>query len=93
VSPPRLIQLIGLLIVTFVMIRSYVVSDMAFQFGGLGVGAAVFPARPPARESARRAEDSVRAVTRQSAAARIRRVLPSSPALFVLRGAAARARR
>ena len=42
VSPPRLIQLIGLLIVTFVMIRSYVVSDMAFQFGGLGFGAAVF---------------------------------------------------
>jgi len=42
VSPPRLIQLAGLLIVTFVMIRSYVVSDMAFQFGGLGLGAAVF---------------------------------------------------
>ena len=41
-SPPRLIQLLGILIVTFVMIRSYVVSDMAFQFGGLGVGAAVF---------------------------------------------------
>jgi len=41
-SPPRLIQLAGLLIVTFVMIRSYVVSDMAFQFGGLAVGAAVF---------------------------------------------------
>ncbi|HVQ23846.1 MAG TPA: hypothetical protein VMV01_01650 [Planctomycetota bacterium] len=41
-SPPRLIQLVGLLIVTFVMIRSYVVSDMAFQFGGLGFGAAVF---------------------------------------------------
>jgi hypothetical protein len=37
-----LIQLAGLLIVTFVMIRSYVVSDMAFQFGGLGVGVAVF---------------------------------------------------
>ena len=42
VSPPRLIQLAGLLIVTVVMIRSYVVSDMAFQFGGLGLGAAVF---------------------------------------------------
>ena len=42
VSPPRLIQLAGILIVTFVMIRSYVVSDMAFQFGGLGVGAAIF---------------------------------------------------
>ena len=41
-SPPRLIQLAGLLIVTFVMIRSYVVSNMAFQFGGLAVGAAVF---------------------------------------------------
>ena len=42
VSPPRLIQLAGILIVSFVMIRSYLVSDMAFQFGGLGVGAAVF---------------------------------------------------
>lgn len=41
-SSPRLIQLAGVLIVTFVMIRSYVVSDMAFQFGGLGVGAVVF---------------------------------------------------
>ena len=41
-SAPRLIQLVGILIVTFVMIRSYVVSDMAFQFGGLGLGAAVF---------------------------------------------------
>ena len=41
-TPPRLIQLAGILIVTVVMIRSYVVSDMAFQFGGLGVGAAVF---------------------------------------------------
>jgi hypothetical protein len=42
VSPPRLIQLTGIVIVTVVMIRSYVVSDMTFQFGGLGVGAAVF---------------------------------------------------
>ena len=41
-SPHRLIQLVGILIVTFVMIRSYVYSDMAFQFGGLGVGAVVF---------------------------------------------------
>lgn len=39
---PRLIQLVGLLIVTVVMVRSYFVSDMTFQFGGLGVGAAVF---------------------------------------------------
>jgi len=40
----RGLQLLGLLIVTFVMIRSYIVSDMAFQFGGLGVGAAIFVA-------------------------------------------------
>lgn len=37
-----MLQLLGLLIVTFVMLYSYRVSDMAFQFGGLGVGAAVF---------------------------------------------------
>jgi hypothetical protein len=42
VNAPRLLQLLGLLIVSFVMIYSYVVSDMIFQFGGLGVGAAVF---------------------------------------------------
>ena len=41
-APHRVIQLVGILIVTFVMIRSYVVSDMAFQFGGLGVGVVVF---------------------------------------------------
>jgi len=35
-------QLLGFLIVTVVMVYSYVVSDMVLQFGGLGVGAAVF---------------------------------------------------
>ena len=38
----RFLQFIGLLIVTVVMIRSYQVSDMTFQFGGLGLGAVVF---------------------------------------------------
>ncbi|GJM20709.1 MAG: hypothetical protein DHS20C15_06240 [Planctomycetota bacterium] len=38
----RFLQFIGLVIVTFVMIRSYAVSDMAFQFGGLGIGAVLF---------------------------------------------------
>ena len=41
-NTPRLLQLLGLLIVTFVMGYSYFVSNMLFQFGGLGVGAAVF---------------------------------------------------
>ena len=41
-TPPRLVQLAGLLIVTYVMLRSYFVSDMTFQFGGLGVGVVVF---------------------------------------------------
>jgi len=41
-SGPRVVQLLGIVMVTFVMIRSYQVSDMAFQFGGLAVGAAVF---------------------------------------------------
>jgi len=41
-SPPRLIQLLGLLIVTAVMIVSYIESNMLLQFGGLGVGALVF---------------------------------------------------
>lgn len=39
---PRIVQFLGLGIVTFVMIRSYMVDSMAFQFGGLAVGAAVF---------------------------------------------------
>ena len=39
---PRIVQLLGLVIVTYVMVRSYMVSDMAFQFGGLAIGAAVF---------------------------------------------------
>jgi hypothetical protein len=42
VSVPRLVQFAGLAIVTYVMVRSYLVSDMAFQFGGLAVGAVVF---------------------------------------------------
>ena len=42
VNAPRLLQLLGLLIVSFVLVYSYVVSDMTFQFGGLGVGVAVF---------------------------------------------------
>ena len=41
-SPPRLVQLLGLLIVTVVMVVSYRISDMTLQFGGLGVGALVF---------------------------------------------------
>ena len=39
---PRIVQLSGLAIVTFVMIRSYMVDSMVFQFGGLAIGAAVF---------------------------------------------------
>jgi len=39
---PRIVQLIGFGIVTFVMVRSFFVDSMAFQFGGLAVGAAVF---------------------------------------------------
>jgi len=41
-SPPRLVQLLGLLIVSVVMVVSYVVSDMTLQFGGLALGALVF---------------------------------------------------
>lgn len=41
-TPGRLLQVLGLGIVTVVMIRSYMVSDMLFQFGGLALGAAVF---------------------------------------------------
>ena len=41
-NPGRLLQALGIAIVTVVMIRSYAVSDMTFQFGGLGLGAAVF---------------------------------------------------
>ena len=41
-TAPRLVQLLGLLIVTAVMIVSYLVSDMLLQFGGLAVGALVF---------------------------------------------------
>jgi hypothetical protein len=41
-STARLVQLLGLLIVTAVMIVSYLVSNMLLQFGGLAVGAAVF---------------------------------------------------
>jgi hypothetical protein len=28
--------------VTFVMVRSYLISDMLFQFGGLAIGAGMF---------------------------------------------------
>ncbi|MCB9897601.1 MAG: hypothetical protein H6825_06340 [Planctomycetes bacterium] len=41
-SPGRLLQAIGLAVVTVVFIRSLVVSDMTFEFGGLAVGAMVF---------------------------------------------------
>ena len=38
----KLLQALALAWVTFVMVRSYQVSDMTFQFGGLGLGALVF---------------------------------------------------
>ena len=38
----RFLQLTGFAFTTFVMIRSYFVSDMLFQFGGLALGVAVF---------------------------------------------------
>ena len=39
----RLVQLVGLVIVTWVMVSSYLEPpSMLFQFGGLGLGAAVF---------------------------------------------------
>jgi hypothetical protein len=39
----KLLQLLGLLWVTFVMVRSFMVEvSMLFQFGGLALGAAVF---------------------------------------------------
>lgn len=41
-NAPRLLQVLAFLFVTFVMIRSYVVSDMLFQFGGLLLGMVVF---------------------------------------------------
>lgn len=42
-SLARVVQLLGLLIVTWVMVQSYLVEPtMLFQFGGLGLGAAVF---------------------------------------------------
>ena len=41
-SAPRLVQLLGILVVTAVMIVSYLVSNMLLQFGGLGVGVAIF---------------------------------------------------
>jgi hypothetical protein len=41
-SSARLVQLLGLILVTWVMVRSFFVSDMTFQFGGLAVGALVF---------------------------------------------------
>ncbi len=41
-SFPRLLQLAGFLFVTFVMVRSFMVSDMLFQFGGLMIGSLMF---------------------------------------------------
>jgi len=42
-SLARVVQFLGLVIVTFVMVRSFVQEpSMLFQFGGLGLGAAVF---------------------------------------------------
>lgn len=42
-SLPRLIQLVGLLLVTWVMVSSYLQEpSMLFQFGGLALGALVF---------------------------------------------------
>lgn len=38
----KLLQVAGLAWVTYVMVRSYQISDMTFQFGGLGLGALVF---------------------------------------------------
>jgi len=42
-SPGRVLQFAGLVVVTFVMISSFVEEpSMLFQFGGLAAGAAVF---------------------------------------------------
>lgn len=41
-SFPRLLQLAGFLFVTFVMVRSFMISDMLFQFGGLMLGSLMF---------------------------------------------------
>ena len=38
----KLLQALALAWVTYVMVRSYQISDMTFQFGGLGLGALVF---------------------------------------------------
>ena len=39
----RLVQLVGLVLVTCVMVQSYIEPpSMLFQFGGLGLGALVF---------------------------------------------------
>ena len=55
-SPGRAIQFLGLLIVTYVMITSWIEEpSMLYQFGGLGLGAAVFvlgrmlPGKDPGR--------------------------------------------
>ncbi len=39
---PRFLQLVGLVTVTYVMVRSYMVDSMTFQFGGLAIGAGIF---------------------------------------------------
>ena len=42
-SPGRAVQFLGLLIVTWVMVTSWVEEpSMLYQFGGLGLGAAIF---------------------------------------------------
>jgi len=41
-SIPRLLQLAGFLFVTFVMVRSFIIVDMLFMFGGLMLGGLVF---------------------------------------------------
>lgn len=41
-SIPRLLQLVGFLFVTFVLVRSFIIVDMLFMFGGLMLGSLVF---------------------------------------------------
>ncbi|MFT7462505.1 MAG: hypothetical protein ACI9EF_000845 [Pseudohongiellaceae bacterium] len=41
-SFPRLLQLAGFVFVTYVMVRSLMISDMLFQFGGLILGGLIF---------------------------------------------------
>jgi len=41
-SAPRVVQFLGLVVVTVVMVASYLESSMLLQFGGLALGAAIF---------------------------------------------------